>query len=149
MQEFDDTTGTLWGVRRFPSSHEGIRAAMRRVNPIDHPSVMLRRAAPSRRAAYLDLPYLEDYDLWTRMMSRGAHLGNLDEPLVMFRGGSASLRRRRAKGVTRAEWRLQGNLVSYGIVSRLESWYNCRRALTLPAPAVSPDAACLPPAVSP
>jgi glycosyltransferase involved in cell wall biosynthesis len=117
MEEFDTDTGETWGVRAFPVSHDEIVRLLRRVNPLNHPTVCLRRSTALAVGGYADLPYLEDYDLWARMVSRGARVGNCAEPLVRFRGGSASLARRRATGVTGSEWRLQRRLVSYGIVS--------------------------------
>jgi hypothetical protein len=98
------------------------------VNPFNHPTVCVRRDVALTSGGYADLPYLEDYDLWARMVARGARVGNLAEPLVLFRGGAASLSRRRARGVARSEWRLQRNLVSYGLVSRPRGVWNwCAR----------------------
>jgi hypothetical protein len=97
---------------------------VRRVNPFNHPTVCMRRSAALEAGGYGDLPYLEDYDLCARMVASGSRVGNVTEPLVRFRGGAAALGRRRATGVTRSEWRLQRNLIAYGLVGRPRALWN-------------------------
>lgn len=117
MEEFDAESGEVLGIRTFPTSHEEVAALMQKVNPINHPTVCVRRETALHAGGYLDLPYLEDYDLCARMLAMGATAANHPQPLVRFRGGAASLARRRARGVTASEWRLQQNLVCYGLIT--------------------------------
>jgi hypothetical protein len=133
MEEFDAVSGAVLGIRAFPTGHMDVAALLRTTNPINHPTVCVRRSAVLEAGGYVDLPYLEDYDLWARMVARGAVVGNHPEVLVRFRGGFATLTRRRAKGVTTSEWQLQRNLVSYGIISRTRAMWNmaCRTAFRL------------------
>ena len=62
-----------------------IHQLLERVNPIAHPTVVLRRApleaVGGYRRAYLRA---EDYDLWLRLAERGK-LANLAEPLLEYR----------------------------------------------------------------
>jgi glycosyltransferase involved in cell wall biosynthesis len=124
MEEFDDATGETRGLRSFPTEHDDLVRLLRRFSPINHPTVVMRRSLALEVGGYLDLPYLEDYDLWARMVAAGALLANADEPLVRFRGGSAALRRRRAPGVARSEWRLQRNLMTYGQIGPTRATVN-------------------------
>jgi hypothetical protein len=119
MEEFDSLSGKTLGVRRPPESHADISRVMRTRNPFNHPSVMYRRKAALSAGGYRNLPLLEDYDLWARMLRGGARLGNAPETLVRFRGGPEALRRRRSAGAARSEWRLQRNLFDYGLISRV------------------------------
>lgn len=124
MEEFDAATGMVLGVRRFPADHDDIVGAMRSTNPVNQPTVMMRRSALEHAGGYRRLPMLEDYDLWARMASTGARLRNLDEVLVRFRGGRIAQRRRRSAEAMRAEWRLQQNLRAYGLIGRARMGVN-------------------------
>jgi hypothetical protein len=115
-EEFDPDTGEILGVRRFAETHEEIAREMRLLNPVNHPTVMLRRVAVLDAGGYHDLPYLEDYDLWARLLSRGAKLANEGDVLVRFRGGAAAQRRRRSLVAFKSEWALQRRLKRYGLI---------------------------------
>lgn len=116
VEEFDPTTGEVLGVRRFAGAHDEITHQLRLTNPMNHPSVMMRRTVVLGAGGYHDIPYLEDYDLWARLASRGAVLGNLDDVLVRFRGGAAAQRRRRSFAAFKAELVLQRRLRRYGLI---------------------------------
>lgn len=117
MEEYDAGSGTVLGVRSMPESHADIARLARLNNPINHPTLMVRRELLLGIGAYRDLPGLEDYDLVARMLGAGARLYNSPDVLVKFRGGAAAQHRRRATAVMAAEWRLQGSLRSEGLIS--------------------------------
>jgi glycosyltransferase involved in cell wall biosynthesis len=116
MEEFDSRSGASLGIRRFPSDHESLVRVLRSRNPINHPTVLMRRTLALRVGGYQNLQMLEDYDLWARMVAAGGLIANHPEVLVRFRGGHAALRRRRTKGLGRAEWMLQRRLHAYGLI---------------------------------
>jgi glycosyltransferase involved in cell wall biosynthesis len=124
MVEMGEHEDVSLGVRRMPENHEDIARLLRRSNPLNHPTVVFRRSLVLRVGGYQPLPHLEDYDLWARIWAAGGVLHNLTEPLVLFRGGDAMLSRRRQRGVHRAEWQLQQNLRSYGLISRPQMLQN-------------------------
>ena len=68
-----------------PAEPAEIFTLLERVNPMAHPTVVMRRAALEAvggyRSAYLRA---EDYDLWLRLAERGK-LANLQEPLLEYR----------------------------------------------------------------
>ncbi|MFC6286536.1 glycosyltransferase [Nocardioides sp. GCM10027113] len=117
MLEFSD----CWpgeSIRLLPETHDQIlrRAAFN--NPVNHPTMFIRRQAAVAVGGYRDLPFLEDYDLVARMLAAGARAHNLAEPLVRFRVGDLTLDRRSSRAARRAELALQRNLHSYGLVTR-------------------------------
>ena len=124
VEEFDADTGEVLGVRRFASDQERITRQLRSRNAFNHPSVLLDRERALAVGGYGDLPYLEDYDLCARICASGARVGNMDDVLVRFRGGSPSQRRRRRPGWFAAELRLQKNLHAYGLISRWQVFSN-------------------------
>jgi glycosyltransferase involved in cell wall biosynthesis len=80
-----DANGRQLEVVTPPSDSAEVSLALERVNPIAHPTVVMRRdaveAAGGYRRAYLRA---EDYDLWLRLAERGK-LANLTEPLLEYR----------------------------------------------------------------
>lgn len=116
MEEFDSATGRRIGVRRFPEGHDALVRLLASRNPLNHPSVMLRRSVALAVGGYHPVPYLEDYDLWARMTGAGARLGNCPAVLVRFRGGPEMLARRRGIAAARSEWTVQRSLHAAGLV---------------------------------
>ncbi|WP_367280051.1 glycosyltransferase [Nocardioides sp.] len=120
MGEFTDDPAVLLGVRASPISHDSIARRMRWNNPINHPTAFFRRTFALRAGGYRPMRYMQDYDLFARLLSAGAQMGNLAEVLVLFRGGSEMFARRRTSSIHRWEWELQRNLRSYGVITRTE-----------------------------
>lgn len=116
VEEIHPDTGQLIGTRSFAQGHSDIVSGMKLRNVINHPTVFMRRELALRAGGYRDLPLLEDYDLCVRLIGAGARVGNIAQPLVRFRGGSASQARRRAPAAFRSEWKLQQGLRAAGLV---------------------------------
>lgn len=124
MAEFDDDLGgEITGIRALPETHDEIAAYARMNSPINNPSVMYRTARVKKVGGYRDAPYMEDYDLWARLLADGARFVNLPAPLTRFRV-TGMLDRRRSKGIVAAEKRMQATLVELGLVSRPRAAFN-------------------------
>lgn len=94
--EFQDTMDVVTGERTLPCSHEEICKFSRKRSPFNHPAVMFRKSAVQRAGGYRDAyPYLEDYDLWVRILKGGMKGANLSEPLVYMRAAKDMYKRRR------------------------------------------------------
>ncbi|MCK7637396.1 glycosyltransferase [Corynebacterium pygosceleis] len=125
MSEFtDDDPTTVTGVRTLPEDHAAIARYARINTPVNHPSVMLRTSAVRRAGGYRDVHFMEDYDLWARMLTNGARFHNLPEPLTRFRTGDDMFARRTGRGMFTAERRMQRNLVDYGLVGPVRAVLN-------------------------
>ena len=83
--EFADESGKVTSTRRLPEDHEALLQFSRYRNPMNHPTVMFRKAAVERAGSYRHRELFEDYDLWVRMLQLGARFHNLQESLLMFR----------------------------------------------------------------
>ena len=116
MTEFIGSPERVVGTRTCPMAHREFARLMRYRNPVNHPTVMFRRSAAVASGGYRHLPYLEDYDLWARMLRDGATFVGLAEPLVAFRT-DGMLSRRRQGTALRSEFLLQPRLHRYGVVS--------------------------------
>ena len=70
---------------------------------------------------YRELPLLEDYWLFARMIASGARTANLAEALVLYRIGAGSYERRGGLRLLRSELALQRRLRSRGVHRRRAS----------------------------
>jgi glycosyltransferase involved in cell wall biosynthesis len=137
MWEFDEDPQRPSRLRPAPLDHESIARRMRVNNPINHPTAVYRRAAALAAGGYPDWRFMQDYDLFARMLTHGSVMMNLEEPLVLFRAGDAMRRRRSARGFAAREWVLQRALHRYGLIgiSRMVVNFVARMAFRmLPGP---------------
>lgn len=84
IEEFSDD-GTKCGVRQTPETLEDIRSYLKFRNPMNHVTVMFRKASVLEAGGYQHVPGFEDYDLWTRMLQQGKIFQNLPEIFVEVR----------------------------------------------------------------
>lgn len=93
MEEFSDD-GKRYPVKKMPEHSEEIRQYARKRNPLNHMTVMFRRSAVLDAGNYEHFPFLEDYHLWSRMLTKGYRMYNLPEVLVCARTNEAVYERR-------------------------------------------------------
>ena len=120
LVEFGTDVSDVVGVRTPPLDARRIVAYSRFHDPFNHPTVVYRRSAVRRVGGYQDLPLLEDYLLFARMLAAGARPANLAEPLVCYRVGAGAYARRGGRELLRSEIALQRRLHAQGITSRAE-----------------------------
>lgn len=92
--EFIDDLEPPISERKLPESSLDIVRFARRRNPINHPSVIFKKAQITEVGGYLDMPFFEDYYLWIRCIMAGFSFYNVQQNLVSMRGGKAQLSRR-------------------------------------------------------
>jgi len=120
--EFADDVHVVEEVRIPPTDPEWIRSAAHFRDPFNHPTVVYRREAVQRAGGYQDLPLMEDYLLFARMLADGARPANVAEPLVYYRVGvgAAAYARRGGLALLRSEIALQREFRRQGLTSRRE-----------------------------
>ena len=116
MWEFDEDPDRPVRLRVNPLTHDEIARRMRFNNPINHPTVVYRRALALEVGGYPTMRFMQDYDLFARLLAGGARMTNLEEPLVRFRAGDTMRKRRSARGYLGLELELQRRLRSYGVI---------------------------------
>ena len=116
MVEFG--TGSTQTVLRVPPLEPSLIAQEARFrSPFNHPTVVYRRSAVLQAGGYRELPLLEDYWLFTRMIDAGAVLANVADPLVLYRIDSGSYQRRGGLRLLRSELGLQRRLHREGFTT--------------------------------
>ena len=108
------------GQRVPPTDPEQIHRYARMHDPFNHPTVVYRRTAVLAAGGYGDLPLMEDYALFARMLQNGARAVNVAEPLVYYRVGESSFKRRGGTDLLRSELRLQREFRRQGFTSSPE-----------------------------
>lgn len=93
IREFNDE-GTISRVKEMPMTQEAIEDYVKLRNPLNHMTVMYRKDAILEAGNYQHFPFLEDYSLWSRMISMGYQIRNMEDVLVNARTSMALVRRR-------------------------------------------------------
>lgn len=106
IEEVDPVTLSFEGVRSVPNEcHEVLSQAKFRC-PMNHVTVIFRKSDVLAVGSYQDLPYMEDYSLWLRLLANGYKLVNSPEVFVRARTGEAMVKRRRGRVFIESERRL-------------------------------------------
>jgi glycosyltransferase involved in cell wall biosynthesis len=145
LLEFTSDTDDIVGQRVPPTEPGHISRYARMHDPFNHPTVVYRRRAVLAAGGYGDLPLMEDYALFARMLGNGVRAANVAEPLVFYRVGATAFKRRGGTALLRSELRLQREFRRSGFTSRAEYLRNvlirggyrlvpwwCRRAVYKP-----------------
>lgn len=117
MLEFDED-GRVLGQRIPPTDPDEIASTARFHDPFNHPTVVYRRSVVARAGGYRELPLMEDYWLFARMIQAGALVANLPDPLVMYRVDAGAYGRRGGWTLFRSEIALQRSLLQDAFVTR-------------------------------
>lgn len=120
LLEFTNSIDDIVEVRIPPTDPHWIRSAARFRDPFNHPTVVYRRQAVQRAGGYQDLPLMEDYLLFARMLATGAEPANVAEPLVYYRVGAGAYARRGGRELLRSEVALQRRFRELGITTRTQ-----------------------------
>jgi glycosyltransferase involved in cell wall biosynthesis len=117
LLEFGRDTDDIVGQRTPPCDPAEIAHFARIHDPFNHPTVVYRRSAVLAAGGYGDLPLMEDYWLFARMLANGAKAANVAEPLVYYRVGAGAYQRRGGRALLRSELALQRKLRDEGFTS--------------------------------
>ena len=120
LLEFVGDIDNVVGQRVPPTDPEQIQRYARMHDPFNHPTVVYRRQAVQAAGGYGDLPLMEDYALFARMLQNGARAANVAEPLVYYRVGATAFKRRGGADLLRSELRLQREFRRQGFTTPAE-----------------------------
>ncbi len=96
ISEFIDDSTELRTSRIVPSTYEGIVKFSRRRQAFNHPTVMFKKDFVEEMGGYSRLRRKEDFDLFSRIISSGKLVLNIDERLYLYRVGEENYRRRKS-----------------------------------------------------
>ena len=120
IAEFTDDETDRGLVRAWPTDAASIAALARFQDPFNHPAVVYRRSAVAAAGGYEHLDKMEDYWLFARMIHAGARVGNVAEPLVLYRVGAGAYARRGGWTLLRSELALQAGMLRTGFTTPVQ-----------------------------
>ena len=94
IAEFADNQNEITGYRNVPLKHNEILTFVKKRNPFNHMTVILKKQAVQNVGGYQHMPYFEDYWLWARMLKAGYKTKNINAVLVKVRAGQDMIARR-------------------------------------------------------
>ena len=121
--EFDHTPNDLAVIKTVPTTHEDIKKFAQKRCPFNHMTVAYKRDVILSLGGYQHHLFMEDYNLWLRLLGGGFRAGNLDESLVLVRVGADMLVRRRGLKYVSSEYKLARMKRMTGFQSILSSHY--------------------------
>ncbi len=128
LAEFADDPASPYAVRQVPETHEAIERLARFRSPMNHATVLFRRAAVLSAGNYRSVEHMEDYDLWVRMLQANKRFANIPEVLLKMRAGTAMYSRRRGLSYLRREIEQQIDWYEQGFINSPRLCFNlCTR----------------------
>lgn len=124
IQEFVDNPDVPLRRKNNPSTPDGAYNKAKISNPLNHMTVMFRKDVVLSLGSYRDVPYLEDYDLWTRLMIAGYKVSNINEILVYARVGNGMASRRSNHKQIEGWRKISANMLSNGMINKWEYYRN-------------------------
>lgn len=92
--EFIDNIDNIVAYKNLPSSDSDIKKYAKRRNPFSHSAIMYKKSIVLKAGNYREYYYLEDYDLWVRMINVGCKCLNINECLSYVRVSKDLYKRR-------------------------------------------------------
>ena len=117
ISEFKTTPENPTSKRTTPTTHKEILTQAKHRNPFNAMTTMFKRSLALEAGNFRYFPGFEDYDLWTRMIAKGANCANHPDILVHVRVGSGMYTRRKGLAYIQAEWQMQKQLKTLGITT--------------------------------
>ena len=117
ISEYDEDMVKLIGHRIVPQRNNEIVERIKKRNPVNHMTVVLKKSKVIKVGNYLDMPFFEDYCLWARMLKNNYTFFNIQDDLVKVRGGFGMVERRGGARYIRPIVSFQNYLLKLGLIS--------------------------------
>ena len=83
--------------RIVPSEYDDIVKFFKKRQPFNHPTVMMKKSVVERCGAYIGLRRKEDFDLFSRIVTAGYYVRNINKSLYLYRADENNYKRRKSK----------------------------------------------------
>lgn len=116
IEEFSSDPAVIESSRKLPENNVEIVAFSHSKCPMNHVTVMFRKGDVISSGGYQHFYLFEDYWLWARMLHNGSKFYNIQQTLVLVRGGMAMSARRGGWKYAMSEVRLQRAFLHMGFI---------------------------------
>lgn len=106
IKEFSSSPTETGNTRTVPTEPGQIYCFAKKKNPFNHMTIAFNKDNIIAHGGYQHHLFMEDYNLWLRVIAKDKHVHNLDKVLVLVRAGDAMLARRKGLNYVRSEWQL-------------------------------------------
>lgn len=106
LAEFEQDIEHITGKRYVPTTEKEITIFAKRRSPFNHPTVAYRKSMLQALGGYQHHLFLEDYNLWIRLIAQGYRVANLPDVLLYMRVGKGMIARRKGWTYMKSEWQL-------------------------------------------
>jgi hypothetical protein len=120
IEEFDRQPDKIHSHRRLPTTFRKLKLFSKKRSPLNHVTVVFKKAAVLKVGSYMPFPVYEDYFLWARMIQSGVKMDNIPEYLVVVRFDDSQLARRHGKYIFKQEVKLQKEFLRINFLTKWE-----------------------------
>lgn len=106
IEEFNLKPKDTGRLRVVPLTSAAIIKRVKVLSPFNHATVLFSKQAVMSVGGYLNMPYMEDYYLWLRLLKKSASFYNVENTLVDVRVGNDMVGKRKGKEYIKSEWKL-------------------------------------------
>jgi len=124
IAEFEQDCALPHSMRLLPAAGPALRRFARSRTPMNHMTVVFRKASVVAAGNYESCDGFEDYHLWARMLALGYRLHNMDEILVYVRCGNGMQGRRGGLAYLKKEAHFQAYLCNMGLQNPAGAWWS-------------------------
>lgn len=131
IDEFSESTEDIKLSRVVPSDYEEIIRFSKKRQPFNHPTVMMKKSIVEKCGGYIKLRRKEDFDLFSRIITSGYYVRNVNKSLYLYRADESNYKRRKSKEnmksaiyVYKRHWKRKGcSLLDFFIISSAEIFF--------------------------
>ncbi len=116
MLEFENNPDEPLRQKPVAETHEAIVKQLPYRNPMNHPTVLMKKSTIESIGGYPSLQYLEDYFLWAKLIVKGARFHNIEKALHLYRFDAGTLKRRAGTLNFLNECRLRWWMYQHGLM---------------------------------
>ena len=115
ITEYSEDLSEVLAQRIVPNSTEDIQKRIVKYNPFNHGTVLFKKEAVTKVGNYQPHLFMEDYNLWLRLVAAGYKLSNLNEFFLKSRSGDNLIGRRKGLVYIKSEYQLAQLKYSLGL----------------------------------
>ena len=104
--EFDQTPNDSTAIKSVPTTHADIKKFAQKRCPFNHMTVAYKRTVIQELGGYQHHLFMEDYNLWLRVIGAGHKVANLREVILYARVGNGMHARRKGYEYIKSEKQL-------------------------------------------
>lgn len=131
IDEFSEDIKEVELSRVVPSNYEDIVRFSRKRQPFNHPTVMMKKSIIEKCGGYIGLKRKEDFDLFSRIITAGYYVRNINKSLYLYRANDSNYKRRKSKEnmksaiyVYRRHWKRKGcSFIDFLVISLAEIFF--------------------------